>query len=516
MSVSQTGERAWAAGPGERSVRFSLGLANDPASTVSVSAPASTVSVPASTVQVSHHALSPPVSTGRVAAAVAMPLADLTALVAAVAIAGLAGGLGGWLIVGYAAAVFLVLSAIGLHRLRICLRVGDQSGRIILAAAVPALAVGPWITPGHAVALALGTAGLLLATRVAASAVLRSAHRQGRLTERAVLVGAGPEGRQLATLLDEHPELGLRPIGFLDHPPLPALVPLLPVIGRVSDLGALVAREGVSRVIVCDPAAPDAELARALRASRPLAADVCLLPRLSELGAAVPMACLDEVWGIPLIPLRRSACAGPARLGRMLKRTFDVLVAAAVLVLAAPLLGVSALAVRLTLRRPALFRQVRVVGQGDLAEIVKLRTLGRHGDPDTSWAVPASQCGALGRSLRVTHIDELPQLVSVLRGDMSLVGPRPERPHFVRQFSQSVPGYAGRQRMPAGMTGWSQVHLLNGDTSISDRARFDNYYIEYWSFWLDLAVLARTVTSIAAEAAATVSRAIRSYRLTGG
>ena len=157
-----------------------------------------------------------------------------------------------------------------------------------------------------------------------------------------------------------------------------------------------------------------------------------------------------------------------------------------------------------------------MVGQGDLAEIVKLRTLGRHGDPDTSWAVPASQCGALGRSLRVTHVDELPQLVSVLRGDMSLVGPRPERPHFVRQFSESVPGYAGRQRMPAGMTGWSQVHRLNGDTSISDRARFDNNYIEYWSFWLDLAVLARTVTSIAAEAAATVSRAIRSYRLTGG
>ena len=88
---------------------------------------------------------------------------------------------------------------------------------------------------------------------------------------------------------------------------------------------------------------------------------------------------------------------------------------------------------------------------------------------------------------------------------MSLVRPRPERPHFVRQFSQSVPGYAGRQRMPAGMTGWSQVHRLNGDTSISDRARFDNFYIEYWSFWLDLAVLARTVTSIAAEAAATVS-----------
>jgi lipopolysaccharide/colanic/teichoic acid biosynthesis glycosyltransferase len=518
VSVSQTGERAWAAGPGERSVRGSLGHVNATASRVSLSLGHANAAV--RTREVSRPAVSPlgvpaaPAGPGRVAAAVAMPLADLTALAAAAVVAGLAGGLSGWLAAGYATAVFAVLSATGLHRLRICLRVGDQSGRIVVAAAVPALAVVPWTTPAHAVALAAGTAGLLLAARMAASAVLRSAHRHGRLIERAVLVGAGPEGRQLATLLDEHPELGVRPIGFLDHPPASTVLSL-PVLGGVSELGALVARQGVSRVVVCDPAAPDAELASALRASRPLA-DVCVLPRLPGLGAAVPMACLDEVWGIPLIPLRRPAWAGRAPLGRTLKRTFDVLASAAALVLAAPLLGVSALAVRLTLRRPALFRQVRVVGQGDLAEIVKLRTLGRHGDPDTSWAVPASQCGVLGRSLRVTHIDELPQLVSVLRGDMSLVGPRPERPHFVRQFSQSVPGYAGRQRMPAGMTGWSQVHRLNGDTSISDRARFDNYYIEHWSFWLDLAVLARTVTSIAAEAAATVSRAIRSYRLTGG
>ena len=526
MSVPQTGERAWAAGRGERSVGVFLGHANVPASTVSVpetgerawaagpGCPAAASATPGTA------AAALPVSSGQVAAGVAMPLADLMALVAAVAAAGLLGGLSSGLILGYAAAVFLVLSAIGLQRLRISLRVTDQLGRIMVAAAVPALAVAPWIAAAHAVALAAGTAGLLFTTRVAASAILRSAHRHGRLTERAVLVGAGPNGRQLATLLDEHPELGLRPVGFLDDAPTDVIgsapVPLLPTVGGVGDLGAVVSMAGISRVIVCDPSVPDAELARALRAGRPLAADVCVLPRLSELGAAVPTACLDEVWGIPLIPLRRSSWTSPAPLGRAAKRIVNVLVAAVLLVLAAPLIGATALAVRLTLRRPALFRQVRVVGQGNLAEIVKLRTLGRHGDPDTSWLVPAGQCGTLGRVLRVTHIDELPQLVSVLRGDMSLVGPRPERPHFAAQFSQSVPGYAGRQRMPAGMTGWSQVHRLNGDTSIGDRARFDNYYIEYWSFWLDLAVLARTVTSIAAEAAATVSRAIRSYRLTGG
>ncbi len=181
------------------------------------------------------------------------------------------------------------------------------------------------------------------------------------------------------------------------------------------------------------------------------------------------------------------------------------MVALAALAVTWPVLAVAAAAVRLRLPRPVLFRQVRVVGGGKLAEIVKLRTLGQHGDPDTAWRVPDEQCGQLGRFLRITHIDELPQLVSVLRGDMSLVGPRPERPYFSRQFSQDIPGYAARLRMPAGMTGWAQVHRLNGDTSITDRARLDNAYIEYWSFWLDLVILARTVTSVATEAIAELS-----------
>jgi lipopolysaccharide/colanic/teichoic acid biosynthesis glycosyltransferase len=444
-----------------------------------------------------------------------MPLADLVALAAGTGWASLAGGFAGggptgnWAVAAYAVVVFVALSVSGLHRLRICLRVADQAGRIIAAAALPAVALLPWLTAGQAFRLAVTTAGLLIVARVITSAALRSAHRRGRLTERALLAGDGPETAELAGLLEDHPELGLRLVGVLDCGTAKA------------DLGATVAAHGISRVIVCPSGDHDGALARALRAAPALAnpvlsADVCVLPRLPGVGAAVPSGCLDEVWGVPLVPLRRPAWAAHAPLGRSAKRGFDVLAAAVLLVITAPLMAVTALAVRLTLHRPALFRQVRVVGHGNLAEIVKLRTLGRHGDPDTSWSVPAGQCGALGRVLRVTHIDELPQLVSVLRGDMSLVGPRPERPHFVREFSQAVPGYPGRQRMPAGLTGWAQVHGLNGDTSIRDRARFDNYYIEHWSFWLDLVVLGRTVTSIAAEAAGTASRAVRSRESTGG
>ena len=451
MSVPQTGERAWAAGPGERSVGVSLGHANTGASTESM----------------------PRITPGAIAAAVAMPLADLAALGAVLACTAMSTGIpaAAW---AYAALVFVALSAGDLHRLRICLRVADQAGRIIAAAALPAVALLPWLTAGQAFRLAVTAGTLLIVARVAVSAGLRAAHRRGRLAEQALVAGDGPQALELARLLDEHPELGLRPAGVLDGPTGSG--------GRIS------------RVIVCAPDGTAGELTRAP------GVDMCVAPGTPGLTAALPAGRLDEVWGVPLVPLRRSAWAAQAPLGRAVKRSFDVLAAAVLLIVTAPLAVAAGLAVRLTLRRPALFRQVRVVGQGNLAEIVKLRTLGRHGDPDTSWSVPAGQCGALGRFLRVTHIDELPQLVSVLRGDMSLVGPRPERPHFVRQFSQDVPGYTGRQRMPAGLTGWAQVHGLNGDTSITDRARFDNYYIEHWSFWLDLAVLARTVTSIAAEA----------------
>ena len=208
----------------------------------------------------------------------------------------------------------------------------------------------------------------------------------------------------------------------------------------------------------------------------------------------------------PLTAWQRSARS------RGLKRAFDIAGAAVLLVLAAPVLLVLAIAVRLQLRRPALFRQIRVVGSGQLAEIIKLRTFGGPDamwDPDTCWAPPGQQCTSLGRFLRSTHLDELPQLVNVLRGDMSLVGPRPERPYFARQFGQDVPGYHDRDRMPAGLTGWAQVHGLNGDTSISDRVRLDNSYIENWSFRLDLVILARTIVATAVTAVASLTGSSR-------
>jgi lipopolysaccharide/colanic/teichoic acid biosynthesis glycosyltransferase len=210
----------------------------------------------------------------------------------------------------------------------------------------------------------------------------------------------------------------------------------------------------------------------------------------------VPRAVQDEIWGIPLIPLRRIGA-----ISRLAKPAFDVSMSLVLLMLLSPLIVVLGAVMSLQLRRPALFRQARVTGSGRTAEIIKLRTLQSHGNPDTCWVVSLQQVTAFGRFLRMTHFDELPQLVNVLCGQMSLVGPRPERPYFARRFEQEIPGYADRHRVNAGLTGWAQVHGLNGDTSIRERARFDNAYIENRSLWLDVVIIARTVAVALAGAA---------------
>jgi exopolysaccharide biosynthesis polyprenyl glycosylphosphotransferase len=419
---------------------------------------------------------------------IAMPLADVLGLAAAIGVTRRAG----LLPVLYALAVLVLLAASGQHRLRICLRVADQAGRILTAAALPLLIVLPWMPAGSAARLALWSAGLVFAFRIAVSAVLRAAHRGGLLTEAALVIGAGTFGAHIGDLMREHPELGLRPVGYLDHGP-PRRDLALPSLGTPGDLAEVVTRLGIRRVVVCYASCKDEDLVTVLRASRPLRADVCVVPRLYEVGMAVPRSCLDELWGLPLVPLRR---LGHSSLGLGLKRVFDVAVAATLLIAAAPVLLVLGIAIRLRTGQAPLFRQQRVTGRGRTAPVMKLRTLTGPADPDTSWGVSAHECSALGRWLRVTHLDELPQLWNVLRGDMSLVGPRPERPYFAEQFGREILRYNDRGRMQAGLTGWAQVHGLNGDTSIVDRARFDNQYIEYWSPWLDVVILTRTLAAL--------------------
>jgi lipopolysaccharide/colanic/teichoic acid biosynthesis glycosyltransferase len=179
------------------------------------------------------------------------------------------------------------------------------------------------------------------------------------------------------------------------------------------------------------------------------------------------------------------------------KRAFDIIVAATVLFLTAPVSLAVALSVRLTLGKDIIFRQTRVGLQGRPFELMKFRSV-RHSSPGTPglWTIPADDIGKVGRFIRRYSLDEIPQLVNVLRGDMSLVGPRPERPEYVQQFCADIPRYVHRHRVPVGMTGLAAVNGLRGDTSIEDRAQFDNWYIDNWSLWLDTKILIRTVDAV--------------------
>jgi exopolysaccharide biosynthesis polyprenyl glycosylphosphotransferase len=423
-----------------------------------------------------------------------LPAGDGIALVAAAALSGVSrrGIKGGLLCALYVALVLIVLAAGRQHRPRISLRVGDQAGRILVATTGPALVLLVWLPATDVLRLAVWAGALVLACRGLLYTGLRAARRRGRLTEPALVVGAGTFGAYLADLMHEHPELGLWPAGMVDDGPA-RLDLSVPWLGGTADLAAVVREFGIRRVIVCfSSACRDEDMVTVLRASCAGGADVYVVPRLYELGMAVPRGCLDEIWGIPLIPLR-----GPGRspVAVAAKRAFDVVLSAVFLVVAAPLMLALAAAIRLRSGKTALFRQARVTGGGRVAPVMKLRTLPEHADHETRWAVPKST-SAFGRWLRASHLDELPQLVNVMKGDMSLVGPRPERPYFAERFGREIPRYADRTRMAAGITGWAQVNGLNGDTSLFDRARFDNYYVEYWSVWMDLVILARTLAAV--------------------
>lgn len=418
---------------------------------------------------------------------IVLPVVDSVGL----ATAGLLAGVSGWWAATYACAVLILLTADGQHRLRICRRVSDQMPRTVAAAAMPLLAVLPWVGSGAGLRLGLLSALSLITLRAAACAALKAAHRRGRLLEPTLIVGTGATAVRVVELLGTHPEFGLAPRGFLDNRLAEQCSPL-PLLGEPVELPHVVTQYRIQRVIVCFPATRDGDLVPLLRAARPLPADVCVVPRLYELGAALPRGYLDELHDIPLVPLRR---LGHGRAGRAAKAGFDFAVAAALLLAVAPLLLVLAVAIRLN-GRPALFRQTRLTRSGKTMELVKLRSMIDHADSDTRWAVLPEHTTSLGRWLRATHLDELPQLVNVLRGEMSLVGPRPERPYFAAQFAAQIPRYADRHRMRTGLTGWAQVHGLHGDTSITDRIRLDNHYIEYWSPWMDMTILARTLRPV--------------------
>jgi Undecaprenyl-phosphate glucose phosphotransferase len=220
--------------------------------------------------------------------------------------------------------------------------------------------------------------------------------------------------------------------------------------------------------------------------------DIKIIPDLyqfASIGGAI-----EEFEGLPVISLQGSPLDG---INMVSKRGLDLAIASCALLIFSPLMALIAVLVKLTSRGPILFKQERVSFDGSRFKIVKFRTMYQDAEAaGPGWTTPGDgRVTPLGRFLRSTSLDELPQLFNVLRGDMSIVGPRPERPVYIKEFRQRIPRYMLRHKVPAGITGWAQVHGWRGDTSIDKRIEYDLYYIENWSLLLDLKIVFMTVVN---------------------
>jgi exopolysaccharide biosynthesis polyprenyl glycosylphosphotransferase len=335
-----------------------------------------------------------------------------------------------------------------------------------------------------------------------------TARRRGETLRPTLIVGAGHVGRLAAKRLLAHPELGLRPIGFLDKDPLVARDAdvALPVLGASWDLEDVVAEHGVEHVIVTFSKAPHEVLLRLARRCEELGVRIAFVPRLFD--RMTEKVGVEHVGGLPLLT---AELTNPKGLQFAFKHAIDRMAAALLLLLLLPLLVVASVAVVVSLGRPIFFRQTRVGRDDRLFEMLKFRTMRPGRDepeaknenvfrllPDTA---PGGVEGGdrrtrVGELLRRSSIDELPQLLNVLKGEMSLVGPRPERPEFVDLFGESVYRYDDRHRVKSGITGWAQIHGLRGKTSISERAELDNFYVQNWSLGLDAQILLRTLLTV--------------------
>ncbi|HWH92305.1 MAG TPA: exopolysaccharide biosynthesis polyprenyl glycosylphosphotransferase [Baekduia sp.] len=361
-------------------------------------------------------------------------------------------------------------------------------------AAVSSVAAHLW-----AVAL-VGVGG----ARVGLLGVQRLARTRGLDGAPTLIVGAGTVGMRLARRLEQSPEYGLTPVGFLDADPLETGrhdSPGIPVLGSPDELDWVAQLTRAEHVVIAFSSEPDERLVDLVRRCEALGLEVSLVPRLFE--SLNHRATYEPLGGTPLMGLRS---VHPKGWQFAVKHGFDRLGAALLILAFGPLMAAIALTVRLSSPGPVIFRQRRVGRDGTVFDLFKFRSM-RMPDPSADGFRPGADSapggveGAdrrtwIGRLLRRTSLDELPQFFNVLLGDMSLVGPRPERPEFVELFETDIRRYGDRHRVKSGVTGWAQVHGLRGQTSLSDRVEWDNYYIEHWTLGLDFKILALTLLEV--------------------
>ncbi len=330
-------------------------------------------------------------------------------------------------------------------------------------------------------------------TRWAIAATLRRIRRSGGNLQRVLVVGAGELGRQVVERLQNHQEYGFRVAGFLDDDPGKQKRKILdvPVLGTTHDLETVILAEAIDQVVLALPLSAHHRTVQLIRRAGNMLVEVKVVPDL--LQYYVLRAGIEDLDGLPVINLTQVPLAG---WNQIVKRAFDLVGASLILLGTCWLFPLIAWAIKREDGGPVFYSQVRMGLDGRSFRMWKFRSMriDAEADGQAHWTRNRDpRVTRIGAFLRRTNLDELPQLINVIKGEMSLVGPRPERPEFVERFRERYPEYMARHRVRAGMTGWAQVNGLRGDTSIRKRIAADLFYIENWSLALDLRILWMTL-----------------------
>lgn len=335
---------------------------------------------------------------------------------------------------------------------------------------------------------------LLAAERIGLRMTLRRLRLMGYNKKFMLIIGAGPLGRKVLRLMRDHQEFGFQVIGFLDDRLYPSTeqVDKVPVIGTIDNLEAVLNNRLVDQVVLALPMEAYNRFGHIIAICEKIGIQTLVIPDYFSYLPARPK--FEEIGGIPMIDVRHTPLDEAVNAG--LKRTFDIVFSIAVLLVLSPLLLLITVGVKLSSRGPVLFAQERVGKNRRIFKMYKFRSMNVStvNISNTQWTTENDpRKTKFGTFLRKTSLDELPQFFNVLKGDMSIIGPRPERPYFVEQFKEDIPKYMIKHRVRPGITGWAQVNGWRGDTSIEERIKCDIDYIENWTFALDLKIVFKTV-----------------------
>jgi len=339
------------------------------------------------------------------------------------------------------------------------------------------------------------TIGLLTLVRSLHAQVQWQAQSRGIGDDRVLIIGAGEVGQMLVQKVLQNPKLGYQVVGVVDNGKtgMVATILGLPILGTLVDIPWIIEKYLIDEVIIGLPESSHQELVGIISLCEREKVGIRVFPDVFQIMASE--VGIGDLGGLPLLTIRDVALQGWKL---TLKRGMDVVVSGIGLILTSPLMLLTALLVKLDSPGPVFYVQERMGLDARPFKILKFRSMRHDAEVEgPGWTTEDDpRRTKLGTIMRRFNIDEFPQLINVLIGDMSLVGPRPERPVYVEQFRQSIPRYMDRHREKAGMTGWAQVSGLRGDTSIAERTKYDLWYIENWSLALDIKIIMRTIIQL--------------------